>query len=280
MNTIDVWDVATFDPELHQVLDGKADLVRNYVTRDKANFLAYDYADRPVGLIRPDNPFAADFIAFKDGLSVLMQARTIRAWHYTRMTDGEVASLRQDGIHLSTPDTLRERLDRLVADGVTTAALADDLIRHSPFQSDQLPYRRDRFWLVSHPRLVTDSGVKRLLAYWGGEVASFHTDDPSLLHPLSLIGRPRVLEVATPLEITKHAFSAAGACIAAYARTLGCVESSHGFDVCITANLAPTAVIRVHSEGEPSFKLIGQGHPERYVDVDRDYWTTLTGERD
>jgi hypothetical protein len=45
--------------------------------------------------------------------------------------------LRREGIHLSTPETLRSRLDLLVASGVISAQLADALFAASPFHGKQ-----------------------------------------------------------------------------------------------------------------------------------------------
>ena len=40
-----------------------------------------------------------------------METRTIRAWHYTRLTDAEVEQLRTIGIALSSLDASRRRLE-------------------------------------------------------------------------------------------------------------------------------------------------------------------------
>ena len=39
----------------------------------------------------------------------LMESRTIRAWHYTLMTDTEIDALRQTGINPSSLDTIQSR---------------------------------------------------------------------------------------------------------------------------------------------------------------------------
>lgn len=278
---MDVWDVNSFDSDLRRVLDEHAELIRGYVTTDKRIFLERDHndgPDRPV--LRPDNPYAGRFHSLEKMLDDLLQSRTIRAWHYARLTDEEMDVIREDGIRLSTPQTLRERLDRLVSLGLIGAALADDLFRESPFQGDQREARSNAFWLTSHPKCITDSGVTRLLQYWGGEVASFWTDDEALLDPIRAIGRPRVLEVAVPLSSTKHRYRAARAMLAAYSRAIGCVESSHGCDVCVVSPLPGSAIITVHTDGNNSFTAIGRTYPSNFVDVDRGYWKELTGEED
>lgn len=70
-----------------------------------------------------------------------MEARSIRAWHYTRTTDGEVDPLMRDGIHLSDLAAIRRRLDGQVATGALSAGVAEALFAGSSFQSEQLGSR-------------------------------------------------------------------------------------------------------------------------------------------
>lgn len=47
----------------------------------------------------------------------MMERRSIRAWHYTRMADDEIVGLLEVGIHLSTPGTIRSRIDTQIERG-------------------------------------------------------------------------------------------------------------------------------------------------------------------
>ena len=107
------------------------------------------------------------------------------------MTDAEVDTLRCDGIHLSTLDSVRARLAAQVAAGTFTQNIADQLFTDSPFQSNQLGARSAKFWMVSHPVDVKDSGVELLLESWGGEAVYFWQRDVMLQEMLTQIGRPR-----------------------------------------------------------------------------------------
>ena len=278
---IDVWDPKTFDGELSAALTEETDLVRNYMTTDDWIFLAHDLGRGPErSIIRPENPYASAFLALKEAIGERMRSRKIRAWHYTRLTAAEVEKMQDEGIHLSTPTTLRSRLDLQVASGALSAQLADALYAKSPFHSDQLQARSGKFWLVSHPVAVNDGGVEPLMAHWGGEVASFWTKDPTLLAPIAVAGKPRVIEIAIPLAVTPNSYLAAGAVIATFGRTLGCIPSSHQFDLCVTAPLGPDAIIKIHTEGDAFFHAISHSYPEGFVNVDLGHWKELTGEDD
>jgi hypothetical protein len=278
---IDVWDAKTFDCELGATLAKEADLVRNYMTTDHRIFLAHDLGRGPErSVVRPENPYASAFLALEEAIGERMQSRMIRAWHYTRLTAAEVDRLRHEGIHLSTPATLRSRLDLLVASGALSAQLADALYAASPFHSDPLEARSNKFWMVSHPVAIHDGGVEPLMAHWGGEVASMWTKDTVPYAPLAATGEPRVIELAVPLALTRDSYSAGKAVVATFGRALGCIPSKHSFDLYATTPLRPDSVLRVHSEGDFSFQAMGLSYPEGYVDVDIGHWKELTGEDD
>lgn len=276
-----MWDGKTFDGALAEVLTKEADLVQKYLTAEQGIFLAHDLGrGNGRALLRPENPYAGAFLALKETMSDLMRSRTIRAWHYTRLTTEEVDRMRDEGIHLSTPVTLRSRLDVLVASGALGADAADVLYAASPFHSEQLASRSGRFWMVSHPLPVDDGGVVPLMAHWGGEVASMWIKDPILLAPLAATGKPRVIEFAVPIALTRQAYSAGEAVLATFGHTLGCLPSKHAFDLFVTTALPPASVLQVHTERDPSFHAMGRTYPDGYVDIDISRWRQLTGEDD
>ncbi|AUW43866.1 hypothetical protein [Rhizobium leguminosarum] len=276
---IDVWDVRTFDADLHEMLSAKAEVIIGYMKTDLEITLAYDLAsglDRPI--TRPLNPYASAFQHFREALDLEMRSRTIRAYHYSRMTDEEVGTLRADGVRVSTLSLLRGRLDVLVRAGALAATAADTMFEQSPFHSQ--PSRSGKFWMASHPISPDDGGVEPLLAHWGGEVASMFLDDESVLSSLAETGTPRILEVAVPMSATTHSYSAAVAVVATFGRAIGGIPEKSAFDLFVTSDLPPAALIRVHSEGELPFANMGRSYPVGYIDVDVGRWKELTGEDD
>lgn len=266
---IDVWNAETFDADLMGHLMAARDLVHDYLNTDRQIFLSYDLGRGPTRpLIRPENPFAGKFIALTESLAAHMRRRTIRAWHYTRLTDGEVDLMRREGVQLSTPATLHLRLGSLVTAGLLRQDTADALYAASPFHSNQRDARAGKFWMTSHPVARTDGGVVPLMAHWGGEVASMWVDDPDLLAPLAVVGRPRVLELAVLLAVTNHAFRASEAIIGTFGRMLGCHSDKHGFDLYVTTALAGDALLALYTEGDPAFEALGRGYPQEFVDIE------------
>lgn len=262
---IDVWDIETFDPELRGDLDAHAELFQDYFVTSRRQWLEREASDHTGPY--PHNPHAGEFIWVTEHIMRLMEARTIRAWHYTRMTDAEVDAIWQNGIYLSTLDTIRTRFDRQVAAGAFTQDVADRLLIDSPFQSEQLGSRSDKFWMVSHPVEIDDSGIELLLESWGGESAYFWQRDPALQALLRTIGRPRVMEIAMPLAHSRHTYSAAEAVVATYARTLDCRPDKEAFDLYTHQPLSADHLLAIHSEGDANFTAMARGYPVGYTDV-------------
>ena len=279
--SIDLWDYGSLDDELRQVLEPNRQLIQEYFETDHTIFLSHDLGRSPGrSSNRPDNPRASAYYDLLDEVNELMRVRTIRAYHYTRLTDQEVEDLHRSGIYLSTPETLQHRLDALVASGQLSAADAEVLFSKSPFHSEQCQGRTGKFWMTSHPVSVEDCGVVPLMERWGGEVASFWLRDLQLSSSLVEIGTARVIEIAAPLEKTRHSHSAATAAVATFGRHIGAIPGKSDFDLYVNAPLEPGSVLAVHMEGDTTFAAIGKSYPPGYIDVDTGRWKELTGEDD
>jgi hypothetical protein len=101
------------------------------------------------------------------------------------------------------------------------------------------------------------------------------TKDPVLLATLAAMGRPYIVELAVPLAQTRHSYSAAQAVVATFGRALGCFPSKYAFDLYVTTALPADWILRVHSEGDPSFHRMGVKYPLGYLHVDLGHWEEL-----
>lgn len=188
-----------------------------------------------------------------------------------------MAILRRDGIHLSTPDSLRRRFGAVRTAGALSAADLELLWRHNMF-NHQHDSRAGKFWAVSHPQPIDDSGVEPLMKHWGREAASMWMKDDAVLARLAAVGSKRVLEVAMPLAQCEDFGGAGRAVIATYARSRGAIAEPSGFDLYAKADLFPAAVLGVLTEGEAMFEALAAGCPAAFVDHGQTYWKDLTGE--
>lgn len=275
-DVIDVWNLETFDDELRAFLIGNGSLLQDYFSTSRENWLSRELSDRTGPY--PDNPYAGDYIDLAETTMHLMQARAIRAWHYTRMTDTELEAIRRDGIHISSLEAIRVRFNAQVKAGVFSQAVADALFAASPYQGDQHDSRAGKFWMTSHPTDVEDGGVELLLGNWGGEAAYFWLRDPELEALVASIGKPRVLEVVVPLAVTRHTHSAGEAVLATFGRSLGCKPEKKAFDLYSTAALPAQAIIAAHTGGDATYGRIGCDYPTGFVDTDLGRWDELEAE--
>jgi hypothetical protein len=261
---IDVWNLDTFDDALLAKLNERCDLLRNFELTRKGNLLYQQNANRS-GLLK-DNIYADERNFFVEhAIMPAIEQHTIRAWHYTRLTDDETALLESNGIYISDLASIRQRLDSQVSKCMLLSETADALYAASPFHR-QNEMRAGKFWMTSHPVSVDDSGVELLLAHWGGEGVYFWLQDNELIELVKSFGRPRVIEIAVPLSVTRHVYLAATAVVSTYVKTLGCQPEWTAFDLYTTSALTSDAVLSIHTEGDPTFTLLARGYPTEFVD--------------
>jgi hypothetical protein len=263
---IDVWNLATFDNDLAALLNENRDALRNCELTSRKNYEEQQAAEGWVPL--KENPYATDRMYIIERIIMpAMEQRTIRAWHYTRLTDGEVALVKSSGLHTSDLAAIRRRLDTQVVAGVLSTEIANAIYWESPFHH-QKDARSGKFWMVSHPYAITDGGVELLLQHWGGEGVYFWLKDPAHIKLVQDIGRPRVIELAVPLSITTSAYSAAKAVVGTFVTSLGCKPDWPAFDLYATSALGPDALLNLHTEGDSSFLALAHGYPVGFVDRD------------
>jgi len=263
---IDVWDLNTFDSELRSTLEKDAALIWDHFIRNKEN---PESSDKPS--TRPSNRFSNNFEELSQSLTKLMRNRHIRAFHYTRLTCPEVKAMIEFGIHPSTPESLKNRVEKLVQCQQLSRSDADYLIEVSPFEcKSQMDARCEMFWMVSHPLPINHFGVELLLESWGGEVATPYSGEcvkkaQHLIEKLQCIGLPRVVEIALPLSVTSDACCAANSVAKTFARSLGFTIDECLIDLCAHESLSSKSVIEIHTLGEEKFERLGINYPPNYV---------------
>lgn len=261
---IDVWDIDTFDAELRAFLERHAGLMRDFWSQSRGLF-----EERERQTIRgyhEQNVFGPSHSALYAHVTAMMAERTIRAWHYTRLTDGEVAAIRAEGMHPMSLDLIRRRLDAMITAGELEHSVADQLFEASPYHDQYEGSRDDKIWLSSQPFELDDSMVTGLVTGWGGESLNFDHQEGPMAGVLEAIGRPRVIEVALPLRITTRIDSAAKDVVDAYSFSLGCEGAwGGGSDIVAVEPISAEWILTIHSPGEAHFERLGRGYPASWV---------------
>jgi hypothetical protein len=257
---IDLWDPTTYDEGLNGVFQQFTDVIRGYYNREQevdAQLNAKPFGSAWVPL--EPNPFEDQKAVLRDKIDSLMAARTLRTFHYTRLTDDEVSRLFEKGVELSETGNLRQRLDMRVKAGDLAQEHADFIFKSSALQSQEYGKRTGMFWSCALPYPADDHGVTRLLGMWGGEAAYWTLQqDPDYKARLGGIGVPRIVELAVPLSSVSRFGHASENMIRAYANSLGMDCNLDGMDVCCIEPLPSSSILAVHTAGDGSFELIGR----------------------
>ena len=260
---IDVWDVETFDPALRLFLDDHQTVIADYWAESQRLFIA-----REAQTVRgppEENVYGFQYQRLKEDAAVLLKARTIRAWHFTRLTDPEVAAIRTDGMRPMSLELIERRLSQLVKLGIIDRATAHQLFAASPYHRQFQGNREGRIWLSAQPYPLDDSGVTGLMGGWGGESVNFDHLDGPIAKLLWSIGQPRVIEVSLPLAVTTRAYQAAENVLDSFSFTLGCNGGwGGGADIVAVEPIKPGWIRAIHSPGERQFEAMGRGYPARF----------------
>ena len=256
---IDAWNPDTFGAEITSALSEQSDLILAYYQEDR-RLLDEHLNSSPYQSLQP-NRFYGRILEFHEKvLTPLLAASRIRAWHYTRLTDGEVIDMERQLVP-SSLEFLRMRLEKLKADALITDDEAEKIYLASPFQT-QTESRANRIWTTVVPLPPTDSGVLPLLEHWGGESSYFWLSSERITDKLKRVGAPRILEIETALSDNLNAFRVGETVLNAWARHLGEPNSILGCDLAISKSISSARVLRIHTEGEGVFAEVAENYPE------------------
>jgi hypothetical protein len=257
---IDLWDIATYDSDMMDHLESHKGIINGYfdLERRKDIMVATLATWQP---IQP-NQFAGDYMSAVEGFGRIMSSKTLRAFHYTRMTDEEVEAILSDGITPASVEFLKQRVDRQVSAGRLTKEQGEKIVAHNRLYTTDFGVR-GVFWATTLPHHPDDSAVSPLVSHWGCESAYqllTGRADEDLIALLRGIGRGRVVEIAVPLQKANGGlagFGVATNAVREYARSLGYEVYSGGHDLNIEQPLPASNVLRIHTEGDEDYKAFG-----------------------
>ncbi|WP_149907996.1 hypothetical protein [Mesorhizobium sp. SARCC-RB16n] len=263
---IDLWDFDTYDGEICEYLDGCTRVFASYLDEEKRLDEIVPPVDprERVHFLVPTNRYYEAYRAAVEGLGPIMSTKTFRAFHYTRMTDDEVAALWSTGIVTTSLGFLKERVAQQVAAGKLTPEQGQRIVSKSALGRQGELDNRSGFWTVAAPVSPGDNAAKSLVDHWGGEGAywAFGAEEPEMLELLKSIGCGRIIEIAVPLSAVKFGDVGAGSATIAFevfASRLGYDRSRKRLDFNIQHDLAPDSLLKVHSEGDETYHGMGAG---------------------
>lgn len=141
---------------------------------------------------------AANFDHAINLLSDALKPYSIRGWHCTRLTDGEVNAVEADGLVPMSIDLIERRIAFQVQGGLVSTVVGDAL-RAAHLGSAH--NRAGMIWFCFFPpKDAGEDGIHRLLRYWGGEAVYLtHGLNGSIASVLRQLGRPCIVEADVPV---------------------------------------------------------------------------------
>lgn len=102
MTVIDIWNAETYTEDIHAFLNVHAETIIRY---HRIKLQTDEEMARHEGWkLRPPNPFSDAYNRVNERLAELMEPKTIRAFHYTRMVDFEVEDVLANGFYAPTTE--------------------------------------------------------------------------------------------------------------------------------------------------------------------------------
>lgn len=141
----------------------------------------------------------AEYDAAIYGLCDALQPYSLIGLHCTRLTEQEIEHIIAHGMQLPNGAMLAARIDRLVADGVITAEVAERLTADNG--ADE-PSRANKLWFCFfRPGIAGESGIGSFFRFWGGE-ALYRSHDGVAVTGVALarIGIPCLIDAEVPIS--------------------------------------------------------------------------------
>lgn len=267
---IDLWDLKTYTTDIMKVLESGRQTIAGFHEREHELRNAPPQKTQIQRLLShiPENEFEDRLNDLRDELGHLLSSKVVRGFHYCRLIDAEADGFLTNGIILTSTDFLRQRVDRLVELDHLTRAQGDKIVNQTALDRPAEFGHRVGFNLTATPIQTDSSFVDLLLRYWGGESAYwvFQEVDEDLLTHLETVGRPRIIEVAVPVEALEYGETGAGMAsdlVNVYANSIGIPQTVRR-DLRLKATLPPTSILKVVTQGESDFDNFAHSYPATY----------------
>ncbi len=199
---VEIEAAETWPPGFLATMVQNRDLILSYQReRQRIDQLCQD--DIFIRVDPPENKYKHEYEKLLERLDKTLTQHRIVGYHCTRLTPGEIAGVKSNGLRLLSAELVRQRLDQCVADGHLAPAhrtyLNGSQIMHQSL-CNRHGNRTGMIWFCPNRSTLRDaSGVYRLFRSWGGEAVYFgHEEDGDVAAVLARIGTPCIVKCAIP----------------------------------------------------------------------------------
>lgn len=194
----------TWPDQLVNVLHEGFEVLRCYEDEDRLRQEAID-ADRSLKYEPWLNPLANDRDEILRNVRSVVQRYSLLGYHCTRLTFAEIADVQIAGMQPLSSELVSRRIEQAVSSGELDPRLGTTLTQENLADKS---YRKGMiWWIFSEALLRKESGIYRLLTFWGGEaVYAHHEDDTTVSKALAHIGTACIIKASIPISsLSKHA---------------------------------------------------------------------------
>ncbi|MEJ0084997.1 MAG: hypothetical protein WDO72_04915 [Pseudomonadota bacterium] len=254
--------VDTWPPEFLQAAVQNRELILSFQReRQRIDRLGWD--DIRVRINPPENRYEDEYKALVDRLDGSLVRHRIVGYHCTRLTPGEIRSIKANGLRLLSTDLVRQRLDSCVADGHMTSAQCEYLVGSQIMRESLGNLHGNRTGMIwfcpNRSTLQESSGVYRLFRSWGGEAVYLgHEEDEKIAAVLAGIGTPCIVKCAIPFPCDDPYYPQFAARFFSQfiSNDFEYPEPSPGFDLCTERDLLGSEVLEVIEFSDPRFESL------------------------
>jgi hypothetical protein len=259
---IDAEDESTWPPELIARMEGAQPALCDYeVERRRIDRLAETNVSFRIN--PPSNPHENARTSVLDAANALLRDRSLVAFHCTRLTSDEVASIQQNGFDPLSVDLVTRRVSARVAAGDLTEELGKHLLEKTRARESN---RTGLLWVIfTKTTLKDESGVYRFFDYWGGEALYMPHEQNNHVAPiLKKLGRPAIVEVSVRVSDMPGYPPVGERLLSGFLHRRGIeTENDFEFEDNIKVRLAGTQIRRVLTDADDDFfTLTGRKRPK------------------
>jgi hypothetical protein len=194
-------------------------------------------------MMRPRNLDAEDYNSTVQLVEELLSQATVRGWHCTRLTDGEVGDIKSRGLQPLNSAHLKMRIRKAQADGCVSKAIAARLMKKHDADEQ---CRAGMIWFICQPPRAGD-GTQDFFDFWGGEALYMqHQKNTATYKALLNIGRPRLIVVNVPVVRFHRGYHLSKMVILHFAKCHGFKTSEQvGHEDYTTEIIEPKDIVRI-----------------------------------
>jgi hypothetical protein len=259
---VEIEDQQSWPPGfMDEVVNNRPLLLDYHLERARIDKLAED--DILVRVKPPQNEHKRKYKALVERLEHLLRPHRLVAYHCTRLTPGEVSSIRTNGLRLLTPRLTTEKIAQCHADGHLDND-AYEYLRNSKTIADNVGNvhgnRTDMIWFCPNRSTLQEYlGVYRLFRSWGGEaIYCGHEKDQRIASTLCAIGTPCIVKCAISFKRVDQFYENFSERFTSQfiSDEIECPEPSAGFTVKTTQDLSAADIVEIIEFSDPRFTAL------------------------